>query len=628
MQDVWKLWLDNPVIIVLAGTATLLLVHFLWQYVFRGFRLRAELIALTRNVRALASRPRAELRRELHALFAGKRTEHAWSEFDETLHDQFETHSGVRRLRDVRATLPAEAFINLENTVDPRIGAEYFKHLPGLLTGLGIVGTFLGLIQGLLGFKPDVDSEALKHGLVELFSHVQSAFVFSAIAILSAMVVTFAEKWIYSSCSKWVGELTSALDNLFRAGVGEEYLSGLLHASQENATQTRQLKESMVDDLKVLLTNLTERQIQATQQLSVDLGKQIEGSFKQPLAHLVETVRQASGQQSTATSNVLENLMSAFIAQMREAVGGQLGGLSSLMQQTATSIAQVEAAMRSLLSDMQQTNAESTQSVSAAVRELLVSMSEQQRSLADSADQNSRTMLERVQATVAKIEEQQASLMQRTQSSVLAVSGAMENRIAALSAANDKTHDAVGRAITSLQEISSEAITGMGRGAEAMNSAVGSLQSATERLARITDQIGGLHTQIVRSSDQLTQASNILAGSSQSLATSSSTLGTVSTRFDTVAQQIAAESDSRSSLLQDLRTLMDQSRNAGAQFTALTMEVKSSLGSSVEAFGGTVSKVLSEHLHEYQKQLGNAISTLSVAIDELAELADRANPSS
>jgi hypothetical protein len=78
---------------------------------------------------------------------------------------------------------------------------------------------------------------------------VHEAFLFSACAIGLAMLVTLGEKWIYASCAKWVGELTTALDSLFRAGVGEEYLSSLLQASQENATQTRQLKESMVDDL-------------------------------------------------------------------------------------------------------------------------------------------------------------------------------------------------------------------------------------------------------------------------------------------------------------------------------------------------------------------------------------------
>jgi hypothetical protein len=29
---------------------------------------------------------------------------------------------------------------------------EFYKHLPGILTGIGIIGTFLGLIMGLSSF--------------------------------------------------------------------------------------------------------------------------------------------------------------------------------------------------------------------------------------------------------------------------------------------------------------------------------------------------------------------------------------------------------------------------------------------------------------------------------------------
>jgi hypothetical protein len=121
MSEVFRT--SSLIVVGLGAVALALFVHFLWQYVVRGFVLRHELQRLAKGVRALANCPRAGLRKDLQELFAGKRTEHAWSEFEETLHDQYEVVNGVRRLRDIQATLPAEAFINLETTVDPRIGA-------------------------------------------------------------------------------------------------------------------------------------------------------------------------------------------------------------------------------------------------------------------------------------------------------------------------------------------------------------------------------------------------------------------------------------------------------------------------------------------------------------------------
>lgn len=621
MQSLWAHLTGNAFIGGLSLVAAGLLIHFLWQYVGRGILLRRQLKRIARGIRGLERESPEELRSKLRSLFAGTDVQHAWKEFDDTLHEQFEFTGGERQVRDIRATLPAEAFINLETTVDSRIGTEYFRHLPGLFTGLGIVGTFTGLIQGLLGFKPDVETEALKGGLAELFRHVQEAFFFSAVAIGLAMLVTLVEKWLYSSCAKWVGEITTSLDALFRAGVGEEYLSGLLQASQENATQTRQLKESMVDDLKVLLTNLTERQIEATHQLSADLGRSIEGSLKEPLASLAETVRQASGQQTHAASNALENLMSAFMAQMRETLGGQLGDLSALMQQTAQSMTQVEAAMRALVGDMQRASTESTSSMQASVQELIQSMANYQRQQSDAVNSSASGLLEKVEATVTRLAEHNESMATGTRSAMDNVVGAMESKVAAMAQASQQSSQATAEAIASLGQVSNEAITGMGQGAAAVSAAVGAVHQATERLGDLARQMASMQSGLLDSAQQLTQSSGVIGAASQSLVTATTALGGATGRLENVAQIASAEAEARSQLLADLKAMTEQSRGAGRELASLSEEVQTILAQNVDSFGNGVSKVLSQHLADYQKQLGDAVGMLRLALEELAEVA-------
>ena len=626
MQSLLSHLTGSLVIASLSVIAAGLLLHFLWQYVYRGWRLRTDLKGLARGIRALDGQPRAELRGALGSLFANTHAQHAWKEFDDTLHDQYDLVHGERRVRDVRATVPAEAFISLDTIVDPRIGAEYFRHLPGLFTGLGIVGTFSGLIRGLLTFRPDADAEALKVGLGDLFGHVQGAFFFSAVAIGLAMLVTLIEKWLYASCSKWVGEITTGLDGLFRAGVGEEYLSSLLQASQESATQTRQLKESMVDDLKVLLTNLTDRQIQATQQLSTDLGQQIEVSLKEPLSHLAETVRHASGQQMTSTGHVLENLMSAFMAQMRETLGGQLGDLSGLMQQTAQSMTQVEAAMRSLVVDMQRASNESTNGIQTAVQELITSMVRHQQEQSETIQGSTSGVLERVEATVGRLANQQGAMLEHAKASMADITDAMETRVAGLVQSNERTTAATANAIASLKEVSSEAIGGMNRGAEAVTTAVGSVQRAVEGLSRLTERMGGVQTSLLQAAENLTQSSNVIGATSQSLATASTTLGATSSRLESAAQLASTEADIRAQLLADLQSMTEQARTAGVELASLSEEVRGALAENVDSFGHSVSKVLSQHLADYQKQLGDAVNMLKSALEELAEVTVDSRP--
>ena len=122
----------------------------------------------------------------------------------------------------VRATAPADSFLHVDSVIDPVVHTEYFKHLPGIFTGLGIIGTFIGLINGLIEFNPAVEVDQLKTSLGELFRYVKEAFLFSAAAIGVAMAVTVVEKFLFAACTYRLGRLTEALDRLFRAGVGEE----------------------------------------------------------------------------------------------------------------------------------------------------------------------------------------------------------------------------------------------------------------------------------------------------------------------------------------------------------------------------------------------------------------------
>ena len=115
---------------------------------------------------------------------------HLWSEYNETLHEVTRFSNGMLTVENWRATVPAEVFFTNQVIVDTPLKTEFFKHLPGLFTGIGIIGTFLGLIIGLSEFHPE-DALGTLPLLVE---HVAGAFVVSAVAITCAMIITAFEK--------------------------------------------------------------------------------------------------------------------------------------------------------------------------------------------------------------------------------------------------------------------------------------------------------------------------------------------------------------------------------------------------------------------------------------------------
>jgi hypothetical protein len=96
-----------------------------------------------------------------------------------------------------------------------RLRLEFFRNLPGVFTGIGIIGTFSGLISGLRAFQISQDPSVVQRSLELLLSGVWGAFMISAVAIAMAIVVTFVEKVLSSSMAHHIDRFAGGLDGLF-----------------------------------------------------------------------------------------------------------------------------------------------------------------------------------------------------------------------------------------------------------------------------------------------------------------------------------------------------------------------------------------------------------------------------
>ena len=114
---------------------------------------------------------------------------HCWIEFRDTLHGQKTLNAtGSMEVSRWRATATAGGFFTESALVDTRLRTEFFRHLPGILTGLGTIGTFSGLILGLQGFQVTDDANTVRNSLQGLLNAVGGAFLVSDAAITLAML--------------------------------------------------------------------------------------------------------------------------------------------------------------------------------------------------------------------------------------------------------------------------------------------------------------------------------------------------------------------------------------------------------------------------------------------------------
>lgn len=141
---------------VIGAFLAALVIDFLLRFLVRGLirgRKLEQFIRELQKIRNTAGGVVTDLDAIGKASVAGA-LDHLWLEYVKTLHPQREPdESGQNRVVRWRATALAETFFTDQALVDLPLRGDYFKHLPGILTGLGIIGTFSGLIGGLAGFQ-------------------------------------------------------------------------------------------------------------------------------------------------------------------------------------------------------------------------------------------------------------------------------------------------------------------------------------------------------------------------------------------------------------------------------------------------------------------------------------------
>jgi len=387
-----------------------LIGQFVRRYRIPAARLLADLDSCTRQISDLRELPPAMRRGSANDVFSKSRFAHNWAEFQETLHDQHVETDGERVISRSRATVPASHHFSHQSIVDTPLMTEYFRHLPGILTGLGIIGTFCGLILGLSGFDPTTP-EQVQQSVNGLIRDVMFAFIGSFFAIVSAMVVTHLEKHWLRICYERLEKLTEAVDRLFDAGVGEEYLADLVRSSRESSDQTRTLAQSMISDLRELLTNIVDTQVRESLKLAETLSgsykesgdlmaarisQSIESSFRAPLEKIADSVSAATGDQSKMVENMLSDVLVAFMAKLEGTFGQQFQGMSTMLEQSVTSMQQMQSGFAALVSDMRSASEASTQAVSQQLAQTIQDMHDSQDAMQASMNQ----MVQTLQASV------------------------------------------------------------------------------------------------------------------------------------------------------------------------------------------------------------------------------------
>lgn len=572
------------------------LAFFSVQFVRPGWQIGKELRAVRKRLEKFkAAGPVLDLDQVRNEVMVGEALRHCWDEYRDTLHGQKQVNEmGMMEVRRWRATSLANAFFTDQALIEAPLRTEFYKHLPGMLTGLGIIGTFSGLIVGLQGFQVSDEAEVVRRSLETLIGSVGGAFVVSATAIALAMCVTWAEKMIVNSRYTELERLCSVIDSLFDTGAGVEYLQRLVEASETSATQAMQMKESLVTDLRQVLTELTQQQITTMTTTSQQLGQSITTSLTEgltdPLARISNAVQEVGNSQGEAVNKLLTDVLSNFTQQMQNMFGSQMRGMSDMLVQTANTIQTVSQQFEQLAGQIQQAG---TGAADAMAKRLDESLQQMQVRQTETNDQM-RVFIDQLKDSVARGQSESAELtkgMMRelSDSTNALVQGLRDQALAAQHSHSEQQQTVNERLNSFLDQMQTSVVKSQVQA-----------ENATQRLiSQLGDSAGSL-VQVLQEQAQKAQENHVQR---QSELTAKSTA-----LMEEQSVQIARLTDTVQQAAMSMQTAVDQ----------LQLQTKASIDSMGQG---------AEKLYGASSRLGDNLDRMKANSDGLNDMAGKLNGS-
>jgi hypothetical protein len=547
----------------------------------------------------------------LKPIFSAEPFNHLWAEYEDTLHL---VRAPNGEPISMRATSVSEIYFSKDSVVDTQIDADFFRHLPGILTGIGIIGTFTGLVCGLFQFNPVAPDETLKL----LLDEVTSAFIGSGIAILAAIAITYLEKTTLNKCYRLLETVNNRIDDLFSKGVGEEYLYRLVSSSEKSSANTASLKDALINDLQKLMHEVADKQINAqiqnTQNLSSQIASAISNGLEAPMKKLMDVVSKASGEQGGAVTGMLENLMSAFMSKIDETFGSQIQNINAAIQKSSDSMTMVQEAMTRLITDISGAGQKATSEMSAKMEEAMSRAALAQEQM----NQQLRSFVEELKKLILEQQSQTKQAMDETMQKILAE---LEKSISIISVerekqtANDieRTNRAVNEAeglysglsdnvvrlmedvklaafkteenIRAIQNAATSAISGMNDGALVMRDAADKFSVAGNSIENVFDKSRVVTDQLEQTASTLQLASASVRTAFEKYDESRESVQGYVLQLQNLVENAKKEAGLSSQMLADLERILSSLQTAEKQSVDYLNQVNSVLKGSFEQFG-------------------------------------------
>lgn len=543
------------------------------------------------------------------------------------------------------STVESESYFSVAAFTEGMKGGLW-SGLAGTFTGIGILGTFIGLTIGLAGVDTS-STGALSSSISGLLGGMSTAFVTSIFGIVSAIVFGVWHSQNMKRFGDAVSRFTDALDQVFiRKSVEEILLEELAESRAQRAAMEQlstdmaisicdhlpdvldQLAEKMDSAMKgnldTMLAGLSERQDKQTEQLmqiSSNTSSLVSGGFDQ----LGDVLKKGVGQGAEELGNSLKNLSSdiASLAEgIRDILDRSTKASSEANQKTLDALNEAISKMNETMEGMANKQTEETDK---NIQRMTALMEEMETTMKDIFDKMAASAKEQ-RTEIGKIAKDSAD---QTKENLGAINASVKELMAEIADQMQQMQSMMDTHEKHMQETLDQMRQAVSSSGNVVNAAGKTVEAAGKTAKVFVEAADDVSMKLKTAAEPLQKAAQPLQQAAASLDSGVQVLAQSITKQQAEAKSVAESmqkiSDDYMKSSQYVKNALEETRNS---WTAYEDRFKGVSGELEKAFAQldngmkNYNNVTNEGLMEKLKEFDN---TISMAVNTLADVTGDVN---
>lgn len=563
-----------------------------------------------------------------------------WKEFDESL-----IKKEVNNQLVIKNSIDAEYFFN-KSTMINHLGSKLFSAIPGVLLGIGLLGTFFGLYFALINLNIAGDSEVLKESIKNLINLAGVKFAASIWGLLLSVLFTLADKILEANLDTKLEKIQNTVNELFTRETAEQNLIKILEQNIQQSAALNGLATSLTEKISAELNLSFIPKIESMNShfanLPSTLSHSLQGVFEKPLENLSDTIKNISSSQAEQSTDALKKIIETFVDRLDSAAGNQGESLKKTTEQSQEIMMSVSkhleetfSSMRTMFDQQYAISKERDQKILDDLLEIKNSQSQMMQDLSSSVTTNIKELNTKVADSIEQlvkiIESTSRSQEESTKSSQESLS---ENTSAVISSAKkvieqydghmQTMEDKLNHLLETMANEVDRIAQGIQKSAdkiEAIPQYISNFGNSTEKLLDFGRDISTSSEKLTRFNDGFNESQTILNEYTQNLKQSSKELLESN---QSINQTLITSKDLLKSMHTDFGDLaQDNSKMIDLFRENLERYMNEHLRHLDDAIKNRVIHPLDIALSSYAKTMGDAITNLADAIEELRTKSDR-----